>query len=442
MSAPSEATASLETAESAGRTEWRRNWKVVLAAAVGMGLLSLPTYSMGVFMKPLEEEFGWSRSAIAGGKLFGAIGGLVMGPLIGLIIDRAGPRRLVLAGSVLVCVLFALLSTVGPGITSWWLVWATLSGCAMLIKPTTWTAGVSSLFSASRGLALAVALSGTVLASTLTPVLGHYLIENFGWRSAYLGLAGIWAILGLPVIFLFFDSAHDRQRTATAQSGDLPGDVPALTGVAPRDGLLSVRYFKLATASFLATLISASYVTSLVPILTSTGQSGAVAATVAGVMGLATVVGRLFSGYFSDRINANYIAAGTLLLPAAASVLLISGKGMLVAATVASLLLGLTLGAKLHFVAYLTTRHFGMRSFGVLFGTISGLFGLATGVGPVMLNYCYDAFGSYDAALIATIPLSLFASLLFLMLGHFPDFAAVEAISSGDKVPDGAAPAV
>lgn len=415
------------------RGEWRRNWKVVLAAAIGMGLLSVPTYSMGIFMKPIEAEFGWSRAAIAGGKLFGAISGLVMGPLLGWVIDRAGPRRLALVGSVLVCIVFAMLSLVGPSITSWWLLWATLSASALLIKPTVWTAGVSSLFATSRGLALAVALSGTVFASTLTPVLGHYLIENYGWRSAYVGLALIWAGLGLPMIFLFFDSAHDRQRSALVDPAATRADIPALTGVSAREGFLSVRFAKLATAGFTATLISASFVTTLVPILVANGQKTGTAAAIAGVMGMTTVAGRMLSGYFTDRLNANYIGAGTMLMPIIASLLLLFSKASLPAAATAAILLGLTLGAKLHFVTYLTTRHFGMRSFGILFGTISGLFGLATGIGPVLLNLGYDLLGSYDVALMSTIPLALTASLLFLSLGRYPVFAPVAApIPPGD----------
>lgn len=139
-------------------------------------------------------------------------------------------------------------------------------------------------------------------------------------------------------------------------------------------------------------------------------------------MGMMTVVGRLCSGYFSDRLNANYIAAVTFLLPVIASLLLLTTQSSSTAAAGAAILMGLTLGAKLHFVAYLTTRHFGMRSFGVLFGTIAGLFGLAAGVGPVVLNLCYDEFGSYDLAILGTIPLALLASMLFLTLGRYPRF--------------------
>jgi hypothetical protein len=77
-------------------------------------------------------------------------------------------------------------------------------------------------------------------------------------------------------------------------------------------------------------------------------------------------------------------------------------------------------------VAYLITYHFGLRSFGVLFGAVAGLFGLDSGVGPVMLNYCYDQFGSYDVALMTTVPLSIFGSALFLALARKTSFDSSE----------------
>lgn len=404
--------------------EWRRNWKVVAAAAVGMGLLSLPTYSMGIFMKPIEDEFGWSRSAISASHLFGGFAGVVLGPVIGWVVDRSGPRRLAVVGSLLVCLLFGMLALTGPNVISWWLMWTGIMLAGMLIKPTVWTAGVSSLFTAGRGLALAVTLSGTVLASTLTPVLGTYLIAEYGWRIAYVLLAGIWAGVALPLIILFFDSAHDRIR-----QGRVPTEVVAaqLDGVTARAGLLSWRFAKLALAAFITTLIAASFVSTLVPLLISVGQSPALAAAIASAMGLSTVAGRLVSGVLVDKINANVIAAVTLMLPIVASLLLLFQSGSGMAATVAAVLLGVTLGAKLHFITYLTTRHFGMRSFGMIYGTIAGLFGLATGVGPVLLNLVYDSQKSYDLGLVAVIPLSLLASLLFLLMGPFPQFASEEA---------------
>jgi nitrate/nitrite transporter NarK len=77
-------------------------------------------------------------------------------------------------------------------------------------------------------------------------------------------------------------------------------------------------------------------------------------------------------------------------------------------------------------VAYLTTRHFGMRSFGVLFGTVGGALGLATGLGPLIVSRIYDVTKSYEPALWGFIPICLLGAVLFWTLGKYPDFAVAE----------------
>jgi hypothetical protein len=81
-------------------------------------------------------------------------------------------------------------------------------------------------------------------------------------------------------------------------------------------------------------------------------------------------------------------------------------------------------------VAYLVGRHFGMRNYGTLFGTIAGLLALATGLGPVLLNLVYDATGGYKLVLLAYIPLSLLSAAMFASLGRYPVFAPIEDAST------------
>ena len=92
------------------------------------------------------------------------------------------------------------------------------------------------------------------------------------------------------------------------------------------------------------------------------------------------------------------------------------------AAKLAAIFLGLSLGAELDAVAYLATRHLGMLSFGLLFGVISGLLSLATGLGPMVVNYSYDITGAYTLALWTYIPICAVSSVLFLSLGQYPNF--------------------
>lgn len=406
--------------------EWKASWTVVLASAMGMALSTIHVYSTGVFIAPLEHEFGWSRTQISSGLTLVSIVGVFSAPFVGLMIDRWGPRRIGLFGVFGLCTVVAMLSLAGPSIWSWWALWLLLSVASAGIKPTVWTTAVSSLFVRGRGLALSVMLCGTGLGSSITPILSNYLIAAYGWRWAYIGLAAFWAVLVLPPVVLFLSSAKDRHRAAGV-GAPIPA---ALSGLSAREGLRSSRFYRLAAAAFLISLVAVSFVVNLVPILTYTGLSRDRAAELAGIVGIMSIVGRLSSGVMLDRWNGNVIAGVSVALPIVAAGLILAAPGNVAVSLVAVIILGLCLGSELDAVAYLATRHFGMRSFGVLFGTISGLLALSVGMGPLFVSYVYDVSASYFPVLWTYIPLAALASLLFLTLGPYPDHEAEAATPS------------
>ncbi len=408
--------------------EWKQNWAVVFSGAMGMALASTSVYSLGVFIAPLEADFGWSRAEISAGLTINTVLAVLASPFIGILLDRVGVRRVGTIGVTAYCLLFACLSFAGPSIWSWWLLWLLLGATGLAIKPTIWTTSVSSMFKTSRGLALSVMLCGTALGSSLTPMVGNYLIETYGWRQGCMGLAAFWAILVLPPVFLFLTSVRDMQIRARDTASAFPAKaVPVLTGLTMREGLRSWRFVRLALAGFITTLVIVSFVSNLIPILSSRGFERQTAANLAGLVGMATIVGRLTGGYMLDRMNGNLVGAasvGVALIPA---MMLLIFPTSIEAAAAAVLILGLTLGAELDAVAYLTTRHFGLKNFGGIFGTIAGILALGTGVGPFFVSLTYDLSRSYDNVLFAYIPLALLAAALFFSLGRYPDFEKPEA---------------
>jgi MFS family permease len=404
--------------EASARAEWRQHWTVVLAGAMGIGVATVSVYATGVFIAPLEQEFGWSRAQISSGQTVMSVFSLLLGPVIGLAVDRFGPRRIGIAGVIAYCAGLASFSLTGPSIWSWWGLWVLLALAAMLIKPTVWTAGVSSMFSAGRGMALSVMLCGTALGSSLTPLVSNWLIDAYGWRTAFVGLGLFWAMLVVPPVFLFFTSAKDRHRTGVTQATA----VRDIVGVSAREGFLSLTFAKLTIAACVTTIVIVSFTTNLVPILSSQGLTRQEAAGVAGIIGLATVVGRLTGGFLLDRVNGSVVGGVSVALPIISASLLLSFPGDPAMALLAVLVLGLSLGVELDAVAYLATRHFGMRNFGLLFGTISGMLALATGLGPLLVSLVYDHYGSYRPALIAYIPGCILASAMFFAMGKYPVF--------------------
>lgn len=397
--------------------EWRENWTVVMAACLGMAVAAIISYSSSLFIEPLEKEFGWSRAQIMSGHSIAATLAVICAPFMGLLVDRFGPRRIGIAAVISVCGALTLFSLADGNIVQWRALWLPLSFGIILVQPMVWTGAVTSLFSAGRGLALAVALCGSSLASLTVPRMTEALIQNFGWRTAWVGLGGIWLLIALPVIFLYFTSAKDRQRT-----GKSPAPLMGPESASPvwRSGIFTWRFLTLLISGVCVALVVVTMVVSVVPILSASGISRSDAAWIAGLVGVTSIIGRLSVGALLDRMDGRVIGAFCVSLPIAALLILINVPGSVPAAIIAVLILGLSLGAELDVFAYLTSRYFGRENFGLLFGTIGGFLGLATGNGPVLLNHIYDVTGSYGSAMWAAMPVCLLSAVLLLLLGPYP----------------------
>lgn len=405
--------------------EWQQNWGPLLAAVSGVMLSTVHGYSLGVMIGPLEKEYGWTRAEISSGPMILAVIALVVASLVGVTVDRVGPRRIALGGVAVFCTALAALSLATPSIVSWWLLWVVLSVSAMFIAPMVWTAAVSSLFFRNRGFALAITLCGTGLGAAIVPSLTNALVEGYGWRGAYVGLGIIFAAIVLPLVFFLFSSATDRHRALNLGGRATPA--ATLPGMSAREGFRSARFLKLAGASLMVALATCAVTANAVPILMSDGFDSTTAAGIAGLVGIGAIIGRLGGGYLLDRLDAKKVAACSVLMPIVTAMVLLAMPGSLFWATAALLFLGLALGTELDACAYLATRHLGLRNFGTLFGFINGLLVFGNGLAPLLANYAYDVTHSYSLVLWSMVPSCLISALLFLLLGPYPAFDEEQA---------------
>ncbi|HKX78464.1 MAG TPA: MFS transporter [Novosphingobium sp.] len=401
--------------------EWRLSWQVVVASALGLALMNGAVQTIGVFMLPLEAEFGWKRTVIASGLMFTATANVLLAPVIGMAVDRLGPRRIAIAGSVLVCIALALFSLVNASPWSWWAAWTLMAVCFVMVMPVVWTAAISSLFDSSRGLALAVALCGSVVSTALVPLYGTFLIAELGWRLAYVVLAGTFALLVVPPVIFMFTSAIDRTRTrkvAAAGQGEQP---PILPGLPARQALRSSKFTRLVLGSCAYVTVSA-VTNTFIPIVTSLGHSVAAAAGITSLIGVSAAAGRLFGGYLLDRLNGNMVAGTCMVMPAIAIALMLGLPESVAALCAAAVIMGSSMGAEFDAVAYLVTRHFGLRSFGILLAVTSGVQAIVLALAPMGLNYVYDVTGSYHSGLMVVIPVCLVGAILLFTLGRYGEF--------------------
>lgn len=396
--------------------EFRRYWTLVLAAMAGNSLTALPFYTMGLFVQPVESEFGWSRGFVTAGLTVYAIIGVTLAGPMGYLIGKVGPRRIGLPGTFLFCGALALLATVTGSKLNWLLLWGVVALTAVTVKPTVWTTAIVSRFEHGRGLALALSLCGAGISTMAGPLLINHMIAAYGWRMAYVGVGVIWLAVCVPLIWLFFYGAQDSragqpvERTAASPSPD-----PAIGRL-----LRTPAFLKIGLTSFLLILTTTGMIVHLVPIFSAAGLERTQAAEIVGLIGVTAFLGRMVTGSLFDRLHGPAVGAVICLLPALAFTGLLFFDGSTKLAVAIAIVIGLCSGAEMEMAAYLASRFLGRRSFSTLFGVIVGVVTLGAGLGPTMAGMVYDGTGSYRLALLVAIPLALLSAALTLSLGKPP----------------------
>lgn len=398
-------------------SEWLRHGWIVLPCMAGNLLCALHAYSLGPMITPLEREFGWSRAGITGGLLIISVVAMFVAPLVGMAIDRYGPRRIAIPGTIAYCLALALFGTTGSSLLNWWALWLFLALANMCVAPMVWTAAINARFDTNRGMALALALCGVSIAAIVVPLLTTVLIASQGWRGAYFALALSGLVVVLPLMLLLFKDSQPRPADDEAQA--LTGNRWRFREV--REQARSPRFLKLAGAVLLFTLALCVFTTNGVPVLLGEGFNSVTAASIAGATGLGSLLGRLLGGFLLDRFEARKVAAISVAIPVLSCCLLLATDATVPLAVLAFLMIGLASGAEYDACAYLAARHFGMRHFGALFGVITGMILLSNGVGPAVANYVFDVSGSYEPVIWAAMALFASSSALFYSLGSYPE---------------------
>ncbi|WP_044564194.1 MFS transporter [Azospirillum sp. B4] len=405
--------------------EFRQGWRTVLAAAtgVGLGITGLTFYTLGIFIGPLSQEFGWSRTAISSATLLTTATTLFLGPLVGRLVDRIGGRRVGLASLLLLALGLAALSRIGPTLTSFYL---TFGGAMVLgagTLPIVWTRAVNASFTQARGLALGLTLTGTGVCSILAPPFTQWLIATHGWRAAYLGQAALVAALGLLVVGALFQDNPASTRTK-APAPATP--VPSAPGATLAEARRTRQFWFLAVGLLFASFAVASLIVHLVPILVGNGLDRGSAVQIASLLGFAIIIGRLGVGSLVDRLPPPAVSAAVMTAAAVGCGLLYLSAGDLALVLPGVLLVGFAAGAEVDLVAFLVGRYFGLRSYGEIYGWQLGFFALGAGLGPMGVGRLYDLTGGYGAGLAACALGFLVGAIALGTLGPSP--RAVSAV--------------
>lgn len=404
----------METKQSGSAlAEWKAWWPLTLAAMVGYSTLGLQSYGIGPFVSELEREFGWSRTQVMLGVSISNGIGVFLNILAGMLADRIGPRKVGLAGVIIFCAVFASFGTATGTTTNWLVLWGLLALGIVLIQAPIWTSAVAARFDRSRGFAMAVVLSGTSITALVVPVLATWLIDLHGWRLAFAGVAGTWALAGLPILFLLFHDGRSR-RKGEAQAA---ASVPVLAGFTFSEGIRTRAFVCLIVSFGAFSFYNMSIATNIVRLLAETGISDMQAAGIASALGLAGITGRLSVGFLLDRFSAPTIGFFSQMLPVLACAILLMDAPGVAALTLAVVLFGFATGAEVDVALYLATRHFGLKAYAALFGAIITFGAVNAAISPAVAGMIHDGTGSYDGLLMAIMVVMTIGALAVAVIG-------------------------
>jgi MFS family permease len=399
-------------------------WGLVLAGFVTFAVSAGLMHSYPVFFVAFLAAFGWSR---AEASLAYSASQLLTGassPVVGMLVDRVGPRRLVLMGGVLLAAGLALSARV----TALWHLIA-LYGVVMTVGANclglvVLTPLISRRFVHKRGLVLSIVQSANGFGRAGSVPVVQFLISTVGWRRSYLVLAVFMAIVIVPLA-QFFRLGPGSPAPSASPS---PGAAPAAPGsMAARDWTLgeamATSHFWLLFLVYLLTGLGSFFVSlHQLAFAADLGFDTLHAASILGMGSFLSIAGTIFTGTISDYVGREVsaiIAYGVSIIGVIAA-LFISSADQTWLLWVHACFFGLTWGARGPMITAKTADLFQGRHLGAILGVISIGTGIGAAVGAWASGLIFDLSGSYRLAFILSIVSYLAGCVAFWFLRRPP----------------------
>ncbi len=404
-----------------GPSEIRRGWLLIVAAAAGVisSVIVLPYYSIGSLVIPVTAEFGWGRGDFLGAIIWSAIPGALAAPIVGVLTDRYGARRIALIG--LAGLSAAILSGAFMTEQLWtlYLCYAAMGILGAGTIPVTWTRAIATNFFRQRGLALGLTLTGTGICAIAAPHYTVWLIGEFGWRAAYVGLALVPLLVAGPIVWLGFrpKEADELESAEAAESQ---------WGLTLAEAVRTYRFWVLVVSVLAVYMAVSGIAPNLQPALIDEGFSAETAATVASILGISIMIGRVAVGFLIDKFWAPGVACAALLLPVIGCYLLLQSPSVALA-SLAAALIGFAAGAELDLMSFFTARYFGLKHYATIYSIAYLCLAFGSAFAPTLFGRVYDTFQDYDAGFMIAGGLFLLGALIVLLLGRYPQRSAAGA---------------
>ena len=370
-----------------------------------------------VFVKPIQDELGWSYTTIATGFLIGSASGAVASSLTGWLVDRYGPRVVVALGGVGLAGALVGLSTIQEP-WHFWTFFGLARGSVIAGVEIGSSVAIAKWFVRQRGRTLAVKSMGQRSGQVVLPIVSFLIMDASDWRTAYVALSGFacLAIIG-PALVLMRSQPEDHGMLpdGTTDLRNAQGDRRPQARVVEEEswtlrGARSTRAFWLITVFFICTpFVQGATNLHMAPIFHDRGLSEGQAVAIVSIFGMSSVSSILPTGFIMERVHVRLGAMVQAVLVLTTMVLLLVPAGGFPLAVLWAIIFGVAAGMRNVIEVLLLANYFGRASLGAIKG-FTAPFRMISPFGPVLAGFIRDESGSYTGAFI------LFASVAVLML--------------------------
>jgi len=385
-------------------------WWVLVACAV------IQFYLGGAFFQgftalfnPIADEFGWSYAIVSLAFTFRGFEAGVLAPITGILVDKFGPRRLLLTGTIIMTVGFWLFSRV-QALWSFYVIFLVLSlGLSLASGVVTMTA-VAGWFRKRTSLAMGILTSGFGASGLLVPILVGR-IDQWGWRTT-VTVAAIGAGLLCVPLSLVVKPAPAADDLAQKNMAAPPvGQTPKVAGA--KEILRKREFWLLSLAIFFGGVAGSAIIVHQIPYLVSIGISRQTAGFLVVVLSLSNAAGRLGFGWLGEFMDKRYCFVTATLLKAA-GVLGFAFSGTMWQFAPSLIALGLGFGGLIPLRATLQIQLFGMTAFATVQGLLMVFITLGTIIAPPFAGWMFDVVGSYRPAFIVLAAVTVLAVPIIL----------------------------
>ncbi len=371
------------------------------ALSVGAG-----QYGFGLFIEPLEDDFGWNRSQISVALSFTAFGSLIA-PLLGRVMDRHGTKYIMAGSLALIAVSYLL----RPLMTELWH-WYALSfiqylGAGAGFLPAGRLVGI--WFQRNRGRVMGITAMGANFGGLVMPPFLGLILPILMWQGAYLVLALMSVALIIYALVVISES-HPVPRADETGERPTPETRPVLAGWTLKEALHSGSFYAITLSIMLGSFTYSAILPQMITHLTDEGVSLRVASLALSTFAIFGMTGKLLMGILAERITARYALMINLSGQAIFLILMIwAGSPAIMWISVP--LYGYFSGAFGALIQLVVQGAFGIRHYGSIMGTIGLTNIVSFGIGPILAGASFDLTGSYRVAFIAVAVLFFMGAL-------------------------------